>query len=554
MSEQPVRTDGHPQPLRRGNAAWEPAGIVSPWLRATVALLVLLGIFFRAYRLDYKVFWEDEILGTLHMQGYTEAEVVKASPRLIEALDVQRYLHVPRRDGDRPLWATVRSLAVEDPQHPPLYYLAARLWTQLFGTSAAAVRSLSTVFGVIALPCVYWLCLELFGSTETALVALALFALSPFYVLYAQEAREYSLWTVVVLLDALLLLRASRSTARSPWIAYGVLTALGLYVYPLTGLVALGFGAYLIFRERLRPTSVVRRWAVATLAAFAAFAPWLNVMASSHGLERGMAGIVRGNLSALATFEIFARDLRAPFFDLGQFRVDGLSSTVVNLPLTIVVVALCAYALAALVRDRPFTVWGFVVTALCIPMVVLVLIDPVRPGHFVYQARYFIPLLLGVQLSVASLLAAAIQNKAAGSVARNVWLAAFAVILAGEAASCIIAARADTWWNKDYERSRSVAEIVNHAPRPIVVSDYFSPSILALSFYLDPNVPLRLNLKCGQCVETETVRSNKVRSTTGFDTVFTLQAAEPASAERSEWIDPLPFPPRPRPLNMFLSI
>ena len=51
---------------------------VPRWLVAIVALTVLLGIAFRFYRLDGKVFWEDEILGTIHTLGYREAEIVEA--------------------------------------------------------------------------------------------------------------------------------------------------------------------------------------------------------------------------------------------------------------------------------------------------------------------------------------------------------------------------------------------------------------------------------------------------------------------------------------------
>ena len=39
----------------------------------------------------------------------------------------------------------------------------------------------------------YWLCLELFESSVTAWLAVAIIAISPFQIVYAQEARPYSL-------------------------------------------------------------------------------------------------------------------------------------------------------------------------------------------------------------------------------------------------------------------------------------------------------------------------------------------------------------------------
>jgi uncharacterized membrane protein len=520
------------------------------WLLLTVAITVVLGVFFRFYQLDRKVFWEDEILGVVHMFGYTEAEVVEASPKLANAAAVQRYVRLGSAGERRPLAATVRSLAVEDPQHPPLYYLAGRLWAQVFGSSAAAIRSLPALFGVLVLPCAYFFCLELFGSSSIALIAVALVAVSPFFVLYSQEAREFSMWTVVILLNALLFLRASRSHAALPWTAYAAITALAFYIYPLSGLVVLGFGAYLLLRDRCRVTKILIAYATASLAAFAAFIPWLLLMASSGGVERGMSGISRGRLSPGAIALVFARDLRSPFVDFGSFHVGPLSSTAVNFGLTIFVFALVAYALTALVRGQRFAVWGFVVVGLCLPMAPLLLRDLLIGGNFVYQARYFTPLLLGVQLAVAALFGGTIYGAA-----RRTGLTLFAVVLTGEILSCIVSAGADTWWNKDYERTASVAEIVDRSARPMIVSDYFSPSVLALSFYLDPRVALRLNLRCAQCTAPITAGlSDPTPRISDFDMVFMLQLAATPENAHQRWINPKQFPRHPRPLNMFLAI
>jgi hypothetical protein len=131
----------------------------------------------------------------------------------------------------------------------------------------------------------------------------------------------------------------------------------------------------------------------------------------------------------------------------------------------------------------------------------------------------------------------------------------FTVVLTGQLLSCIVSARADTWWNKDYERARSVAQIVNRSARPVVISDYFTPSVLALSFYLDPGVALRLNLKCAQCITRTVAGISPLKPPSAdLDTIFTLQLVEARETPRYRWINPKPFPPGPRPLNLFLAI
>ncbi|GAB4459810.1 MAG: hypothetical protein OHK0037_05890 [Elainellaceae cyanobacterium] len=95
-------------------------------------------------------------------------------------------------------------------EHTPLYFLGVRGWMELFDSGSGAVRSLSAVFGVPVLPCVFWLALELFQSRAAAWVSLGLFAITLLHILYAQEARPYSLGTLCIVMSSAALLRALR--------------------------------------------------------------------------------------------------------------------------------------------------------------------------------------------------------------------------------------------------------------------------------------------------------------------------------------------------------
>ena len=129
--------------------------MIPRWVYGAVIVCVVLGIFFRAYNLDRKAYWEDEMLGTMRMIGYTEASIVKSSPQITRASDVQAYLQLPSDSSKDSLRNTVAALASEDPQHPPAYYLLGHLWVEAFGTSLVAIRSLPALFGILALPCVF---------------------------------------------------------------------------------------------------------------------------------------------------------------------------------------------------------------------------------------------------------------------------------------------------------------------------------------------------------------------------------------------------------------
>jgi 4-amino-4-deoxy-L-arabinose transferase-like glycosyltransferase len=96
---------------------------------------------------------------------------------------------------------------------PPLYYMAIDAWMRLFGTSEAALRSLSLVASVLALPLIYLLGRELFDRRR-ALLAMLVFALSPLQVDFAQEARTYALLLVPVGMVLLAVARLLRRDVR----------------------------------------------------------------------------------------------------------------------------------------------------------------------------------------------------------------------------------------------------------------------------------------------------------------------------------------------------
>jgi mannosyltransferase len=111
-----------------------------------------------------------------------------------------------------------------------LYYFLLRGWLYL-GDSAGAVRSLSVVFGVAAIPSIYVLGKRLFGET-VGLVSAGLAAVNIFQIRYSQEARGYSLVMLLSILSTYSLLRAMEAPREKKyWRIYVVLSALGVYAH-----------------------------------------------------------------------------------------------------------------------------------------------------------------------------------------------------------------------------------------------------------------------------------------------------------------------------------
>ena len=211
------------------------------WLKGIVVSVVILGVGLRFVDLDRKPYWIDETFTSLHISGYADTTVIEqiGQGQITSKETLQQY-QFPSPDTQ--MWDTVQRIALTAPELPPLYFGLGRVWLQGVGHSIAAIRSLSVLVSLLALPLIYGLCLELFQSPWTGGIAITLVATSPLHFLYAQEARPYSLWITLILAAHMTLLRAVRLGTLRSWVLYGIMLTLGLYTHILFAIVALGHG------------------------------------------------------------------------------------------------------------------------------------------------------------------------------------------------------------------------------------------------------------------------------------------------------------------------
>ena len=461
-------------------------------LRSLIAILLVLGIFFRFTHLDRKVYWHDETITSIQTVGYIGANVRDRifNGEIMSIEDLQSYQQL---SPDKNLVETLKAFAKYDPHHPPLYYIILRLWMELFGSSIAAVRSLSAIFSLLAFPCIYWLCKELFDLPTVRWIAMALFAISPFHLLYAQEAREYSLWTVAILLSSAALLRATRLNTKRSWAIYGATLALGFYSHLFFVLVVMAQGVYAILKG-VRGIKAMTAAIMSLLAGILMFMPWLIVMVTNLSrIQKSTSWSRQGSLDLAFSIKWWTRNLSHLFVDLdpGYDFFDALGR---DDPFTIpIILILTGYALYYLWRQTSPKVWMFVFTLIVVPAVPLVLPDLIFGGWRSLVSRYFVPCYLGIELSVAYLFAS--QIVAAKKVwHQRFWQLATVVLISGGVLSCTIISQSESWWNKhvNYYYPEG-AEIINQSPRSLVVSDTnLIGNVLSLSYLLDPKTKLQL--------------------------------------------------------------
>jgi uncharacterized membrane protein len=470
------------------------------WLRFLIIFLLAMGILFRFFNLDGKVYSHDETYTSLRISGYTinEAKQQLFNNRVIAGESFAQFQGANR---EKSLNDTIMTLAKEDSYHPPLYYIIARLWMEIFGNSVAAIRSLSACISLLVFPCVYWLCRELFNvPLSVPGVAIALMAISPIHLVYAQEAQEYILWLVTILLSSASLLRAMRLESQDKndlvkqrqrpdlfalWSIYAVTLAISLYTFLWSAFVAVAHGIYVIITAKFKLTETVRTYLLASLVGFLAFMPWITIVIGDFFQFLISAEKTTTQSSLIPIIPFLLMQLSRIFFDIGLNSENSFTYLI-----TPIFLILVGYSIYFVCQTTNYKIWFFLITLIVVPALPLILPNLFTGGIQTFTEPYFIPSYLGIQVSVAYLLATQLYN---GSVARrSIWHIIMALVIICGLISSKASSQAETWWNKDMNYGNpQVAQIINQSNRPLLISDALGNNygnVFSLSYILEPKV------------------------------------------------------------------
>ncbi len=464
------------------------------WLRNTFLILLVCGTFFRFYNLDHKVYWGDEVFTSIRISGYTDSEVTEKI-YTGESLTIPEITAYQRPNSERGFQETIQAL-VGSPEHTPFYYLLARYWVIIFGNESiynqpnayiSLIRSLSAIISVLAFPLLYRLGWELFQSHQVSAIALGLFAISPFQVLYAQEAREYSLWTVTILLSSVTFLRAIQRNYPRDWLIYTVSLTLSFYTCLFSIFSAIAHGIYMIILWKKQPQLPFRSYLIASFTSIILFSPWLFIIYENFSqLEENVAHLSQEK-SELPLFWML--NLSRSFFDFNH------GASAIN-PLSYAIVGMSFYALYYLCRYTKLETWLFILTLIGVLGSSLILSDLIFGGIRSTIARYPIPCYLGILIAIAYLLANQLE-KATRQKQYYRWRRITLTFFAFGLLSCLIHSQMEVWWNKSPFKTRynpEIARIINQSSDPLLISDASVERVLSLTYRLENDVTLKLVL------------------------------------------------------------
>ncbi|MFN6539911.1 MAG: glycosyltransferase family 39 protein [Nostoc sp. EkiNYC01] len=468
------------------------------WLRLLIIFLLAMGILFRFFNLDGKVYSHDETYTSLRISGFT---ITDAKEQLFNnrVIAKESFAKFQGANAQKTLNDTIMSLAREDSQHPPLYYIIGRLWMEIFGNSITAIRSLSAFISLLVFPCVHRLCRELFDiPLPVPSVAIALIIISPIHLVYAQEAQEYILWLITILLSSASLLRAIQLEAQNKdeltkqqpdlfatWSVYVITLTISLYTFLWSGFVAVAHGVYVIATARFKLTETVRNYLLATLVSFLAFMPWMTVAIGDffQFLISGNKATTQSSL--IPTIPFLLMQISRIFFDINLTLENPVSYLITPIFLIFV-----GYAIYFLCFTTNYKVWLFIITLIVVPALPIILPDLSGGGIRSFTEPYLIPSYLGIQLAVAYLLTTQLYNESLSR--RTIWHIIMALVIICGLISSKASSQAETWWNKGMNYGNpQVAQIINQSTSPLLISNSLDNNygnVFSLSYLLEPKV------------------------------------------------------------------
>lgn len=207
-----------------------------------LGLILLLGLALRWYDLGAESFWIDEIF-TVHL-------VQQDFQSLIQQLLSEGRL--------------IRH---------SLYFTLLHAWVSPLEINEVTIRSISVLFGVLAIGMMYLVGAQLFGKT-TGLISSFFLAISGFQILHAQSARFYSLFVFLTLCSFFFYILAIQK--REPHFFYAnlLVNCLLFYTHSFAIFIFLAEGLHYLFSLKLHKNTFIH-WVVSQVVLLVALVPSL---------------------------------------------------------------------------------------------------------------------------------------------------------------------------------------------------------------------------------------------------------------------------------------
>lgn len=433
------------------------------------ALVFVTGLSVRLYKLDSQTLECDELYtipaATGHQYVYLSHEANGAPTTIPVALREYKKLLTP--DAGSGLGAVTAVLKRN--VHLPAYFYLMHYWIEWFGNAELALRLPAAIFGALAALALFLLARELFGVLP-AVVSGMLMALAPEQIYFSQQARMYSLLTLLAIASTYnLVLAVKRSESSWLYFSYALISVVGLYTHYEYAFCFAAQVAYVwlgVWLESPLGRKKPSRWLITQAGIAVAFLPWMLIMlaqkANSPEIIAWVNGSLTSNLILTEVVTKIARLISVPELPLGWLSV-------------VFAYALIIYGAVSIRSDRPtlFLTLSWIV----FPIAGVVLMDKLLGTRAITITRYWLiigpPLYLLISVGVQR-----IQR-------RPLQITLLALMAGFMFSAALLTARGELRGKPD--RHREMALYVDNqmasAPDQIIIAEGLNSIPLALAHY-----------------------------------------------------------------------
>ncbi len=327
---------------------------ISP--RFLLLLIFLLGLGLRLYKLDFQSFWLDE------------------------------YYNIAVASQIKSLFHGFNGL-------PPAYIFLLKEWLAFFPLSEITARLPSAIIGSLSVLLFYQLGKELF-NTRIALWASFFLAISTIHIDCSQEAKQYPLMFVMVMLMQLEFVRILKYNRPVNYILYGLFSTIGFYTHFFLLTLFLLHNLFLIFHRRINRSMISKIFLVQFIA-ICCLAPRLVLALRDPGW-------ITGNLAwiphpTLAIITGTTTSLFSARFGLPPYSLIGRDSHILEVCFGVLIALLIIFILRNLPKTRgSCDVLGLIIFWSILPSIIFL------GWSFlffnIYQFRYLLDTVLALYL------------------------------------------------------------------------------------------------------------------------------------------------------------
>lgn len=292
--------------------------------------------------------------------------------------------------------------------HPPLYYWALKIWSDVFGTTELAYRSLSILFGGAAISTAFVLARKFFGR-KVAWLSLLFLIISPMVIRYSDEARMYTMAAFIVMLATYFMVKATETNKTKYWVWYGVMVSLGMWTHYFTAFAWLAHWAWRatqVWRKGDKPKVFWKKffskqWIITYSVAVGLFLPWLPFMAFQVGVVQ--SGFWIGPVGVDTPVNYMTNYFY--YLEHGQ-----ATSWLAVALIFIFVVTLAAAPRAYKALKAQEKKWFLLVASMAFVPPILLFIMSLPPLRSTFVERYMVPALVALSIFMAVVLLKGLKN------------------------------------------------------------------------------------------------------------------------------------------------